>query len=158
MGPKGKGRGLTDRWTAIGSSHEPGTDCSTILDSFTPQARSFALVPATNGSMTAWFHRAWTIPTLKELPSWCSGAGALRDIVWFGVGERVGGARVLVKGGLLEGELSFCCLVEHLWSMEGLFQLTKKSGKHRRRDCGAAELFSCVPWFKGGLAESHREE
>lgn len=65
---------------------------------------------------------------------------------------------MLVKGGLLEGELSFCCLVEHLWSMEGLFQLTKKSGKHRRRDCGAAELFSCVPWFKGGLAESHREE
>lgn len=37
----------------MGSSHEPGTVCTIMFDSFTPQARSFALVPARRGSMIA---------------------------------------------------------------------------------------------------------
>jgi hypothetical protein len=50
--------GEAHRWTAIGSSHEPGTDCSTIFDSFTPHSRSLALVPASKGSMMVSFQRA----------------------------------------------------------------------------------------------------
>jgi hypothetical protein len=38
---------------AIGSSHEPGTDCTTMFDSLTPDARSFAFVPARRGSIIA---------------------------------------------------------------------------------------------------------
>lgn len=38
---------------AIGNSHDPGTDCTTIFDSLTPEARSFAFVPARRGSIIA---------------------------------------------------------------------------------------------------------
>jgi hypothetical protein len=37
----------------MGSSQLPGTDCTMIFDSFTPEARSLALVPATRGSIIA---------------------------------------------------------------------------------------------------------
>jgi len=39
--------------TAIGNSQEPGTDCTMMLDSLTPDARSLALVPASRGSIIA---------------------------------------------------------------------------------------------------------
>jgi hypothetical protein len=39
--------------TAIGSSQEPGTDCTMIFDSLTPNARSLALVPVRRGSIMA---------------------------------------------------------------------------------------------------------
>jgi len=38
---------------AIGSSQLPGTDWTTMFDSFTPEERSFALVPARSGSIIA---------------------------------------------------------------------------------------------------------
>ena len=38
---------------AIGSSQDPGTDCTTIFDSFTPEDRSLAFVPARRGSIIA---------------------------------------------------------------------------------------------------------
>jgi hypothetical protein len=38
---------------AIGSSQLPGTDWTTMFDSFTPEARSLALVPARRGSIIA---------------------------------------------------------------------------------------------------------
>lgn len=47
---------------AIGSSHDPGTDCTTIFDSFTPEARSFAFVPARRGSMIAVRLSIWSAP------------------------------------------------------------------------------------------------
>lgn len=37
----------------MGSSQEPGTDWTTMFDSLTPDARSFALVPARRGSIIA---------------------------------------------------------------------------------------------------------
>lgn len=37
----------------MGSSQEPGTDCTMMFDSLTPDARSLALVPARRGSITA---------------------------------------------------------------------------------------------------------
>lgn len=37
----------------MGSSHDPGTDWMTMFDSFTPAARSLALVPAMRGSIIA---------------------------------------------------------------------------------------------------------
>ena len=43
----------TDLEQAMGSSQDPGTDCTTILDSLTPDARSFAFVPAMRGSIIA---------------------------------------------------------------------------------------------------------
>src|SRR5699024_700720 len=55
------GRGTTHRWTAKGSSHEPGQDCTTTLDSLTPHSRSLAFAPATRGSMMVEFQRAWTM-------------------------------------------------------------------------------------------------
>lgn len=42
----------------MGSSHDPGTDCTTMLDSATPQASSFSVVPFRSGSMMLVFHRA----------------------------------------------------------------------------------------------------
>jgi hypothetical protein len=38
---------------AMGSSQEPGTDCTTMLDSLTPEASSLAFVPARSGSIIA---------------------------------------------------------------------------------------------------------
>ena len=38
---------------AMGSSQDPGTDCTTIFDSLTPEARSLAFVPARRGSIIA---------------------------------------------------------------------------------------------------------
>jgi len=38
---------------AMGSSQLPGTDWMTMLDSFTPAARSLDLVPARRGSIMA---------------------------------------------------------------------------------------------------------
>jgi hypothetical protein len=38
---------------AMGSSQLPGTDWTTMLDSFTPAARSLDLVPARRGSIMA---------------------------------------------------------------------------------------------------------
>jgi hypothetical protein len=38
---------------AMGSSQEPGTDCTTMLDSFTPDARSLSFVPLRRGSIIA---------------------------------------------------------------------------------------------------------
>lgn len=38
---------------AMGSSHDPGTDCTTMFDSLTPDASSLALVPARRGSIIA---------------------------------------------------------------------------------------------------------
>jgi hypothetical protein len=38
---------------AIGSSQEPGTVCTTIFDSLTPEASSLAFVPASRGSIIA---------------------------------------------------------------------------------------------------------
>lgn len=46
------------RWTAMGSSQEPGQDWTTMLDSLTPAARSFSLAPVTRGSMMVEFQRA----------------------------------------------------------------------------------------------------
>lgn len=56
---------------AIGSSQDPGTDCTTIFDSLTPEARSLAFVPAMRGSIIVVFQRAWTIPMRRALPSCC---------------------------------------------------------------------------------------
>jgi hypothetical protein len=39
--------------TAIGSSQDPGTDCTTIFDSLTPEANSFFFVPSMRGSIIA---------------------------------------------------------------------------------------------------------
>ena len=64
-------------WTAIGSSHEPGTDWTTMLDSLTPHSSNLALVPARRGSMMVSFQRAWMMPMRRPLPSWCCGAGPL---------------------------------------------------------------------------------
>ncbi len=38
---------------AIGNSQEPGTDCTTMFDSFTPNARSLSFVPLRRGSIIA---------------------------------------------------------------------------------------------------------
>jgi len=65
------------RWTAMGSSQDPGTDWTTILESFTPHWCSFAMAPFSSGSMMLWFHRAWTMPMRRPLPSWTCGAGPL---------------------------------------------------------------------------------
>lgn len=81
--------GETYRWTARGSSHEPGTDCTTMLDSCTPHSSSFALVPASSGSMILSFQRAWMMPTRRPRPSWCTGEGPLVCIL----------CRVVVVGG-----------------------------------------------------------
>jgi len=40
-------------WHAIGSSQLPGTDCTTMFDSLTPDAKSLDFVPAIRGSMIA---------------------------------------------------------------------------------------------------------
>lgn len=64
-------------WTAIGSSQDPGTDSTTMLDSLTPQASSLAFVPSRRGWMMVSFQRAWTMPTRRALPSWTWGAGPL---------------------------------------------------------------------------------
>jgi len=37
----------------MGSSHDPGTDCTTMLGSLTPEARSFDFVPARSLSIIA---------------------------------------------------------------------------------------------------------
>ena len=47
--------GRTDLEHAMGSSQEPGTDCTTMFDSLTPEARSLAFVPARRGSIIAAF-------------------------------------------------------------------------------------------------------
>lgn len=52
-----------------------------MLDSFTPEARSFSLAPATRGSMTVEFQRAWTMATRRPAPSCCCGVGPLRDMI-----------------------------------------------------------------------------
>lgn len=54
---------------AIGSSQLPGTDCTTILLSFTPEDSSFFLVPSRRGSMIVVFHLACTMPMRSALPS-----------------------------------------------------------------------------------------
>jgi hypothetical protein len=69
--------GYTNRWTAIGNSQEPGTDCTTMLDSETPHSRSLALVPSRRAFMIVSFHRAWTMATRRPVPSWRTGAGPL---------------------------------------------------------------------------------
>ena len=46
-------RRRTDLEQAMGSSQDPGTDCTTILDSLTPEERSFAFVPVMRGSIIA---------------------------------------------------------------------------------------------------------
>jgi len=56
-------------WHAIGNSQDPGTDWTTIFDSFTPDARSLSVVPLRRGSMIVVFQRAWTIPMRRALPS-----------------------------------------------------------------------------------------
>lgn len=76
------------RCTPMGSSHEPGTDSTTMLASGTPQARSFALVPSSNGSMMSAFHRACTMPTRRPVPSCCSGVGPFIFGLWFMAVER----------------------------------------------------------------------
>jgi hypothetical protein len=40
-------------WHAMGSSQEPGTDWTTILDSLTPEAKRTDFVPARRGSIMA---------------------------------------------------------------------------------------------------------
>lgn len=77
-------RGCTYRWTPMGSSHEPGTDSTTMLLSWTPQASSFALVPSSRGSMISAFHRAWMMPMRRPVPSCCSGVG---PFIFGGVGN-----------------------------------------------------------------------
>jgi hypothetical protein len=50
----GRRRGVEDYLEhAIGSSQLPGTDWTTMFDSFTPAARSLAFVPARRGSIIA---------------------------------------------------------------------------------------------------------
>jgi hypothetical protein len=50
----GEPRGVGDYLEhAIGSSQLPGTDWTTMFDSFTPAARSLAFVPARRGSIIA---------------------------------------------------------------------------------------------------------
>lgn len=115
--------------TAIGSSQEPGTDWTTMFDSFTPLARSFFLTPSRRGSMIAVsvdkipqiscvpssldthcgqvgltsgkfilvFHRAWTMPMRRALPSCC----------WASPGPLM----VVILGGLGVGEFSGDCLL-----------------------------------------------
>jgi hypothetical protein len=61
----------------MGSSHAPGTVCTTIFESFTPHSCSLAFAPARRGSMMVSFHRAWTMPIRRLLPSWSCGAGPL---------------------------------------------------------------------------------
>lgn len=78
--PMGKFAGEdTHDFTAMGSSHAPGTDCTRILPSLTPLASRAFLVPCTSGSMMVWFQRAWTMPMRRELPSWCCGVGPLTE-------------------------------------------------------------------------------
>lgn len=67
------------RCVAMGNSQEPGHDWTTMLDSLTPHSSSLALAPATRGSMTVAFQRAWTMPMRKAEPSCCSGVGPLRE-------------------------------------------------------------------------------
>ena len=45
--------------------------------SLTPHSKSFALAPWTSGSMMLWFHRAWTMATRSDEPSYFWGAGPL---------------------------------------------------------------------------------
>lgn len=84
---------------AIGSSQEPGTDCTTIFDSLTPDESSFAFAPARRGSIMAidgsaeigvlrwWgvalvFQRACTIPIRRALPSsFGASPGPLSDAI-----------------------------------------------------------------------------
>jgi len=69
---------------AIGSSQDPGTDWTTMLDPLTPDARSLAFVPARRGSIMLVFQRACTIPMRRALPSCCwASPGPLSDaIIW----------------------------------------------------------------------------
>lgn len=83
LGAKEGDRGGLDLCTAIGSSHDPGTLCTTMLDSLTPQASSLAFVPARSGSMMVSFQRACTMPMRRAEPSCCCGVGPLVCI--FGV-------------------------------------------------------------------------
>lgn len=71
----------------MGSSHEPGTDSTTMLPSGTPQASSLALVPSSSGSMMSAFQRAWTMPMRRPEPSCCSGVGPFMfgSVDWVGV-------------------------------------------------------------------------
>ena len=92
------GRGTTHRWTAKGSSHEPGQDCTTTLDSLTPHSRSLAFAPATRGSMMVEFQRAWTMATRRPEPSCCCGVGPLRE-------DMLGGGVGVIR--VREGELSW---------------------------------------------------
>jgi hypothetical protein len=48
-----------------------------MLSPFTPHSSSFDLVPSSNGSMMAAFHRAWTMPMRRPEPSCMTGAGPL---------------------------------------------------------------------------------
>ena len=58
-GEVGRGEGLVERREraylehAIGSSQDPGTDCTMMFDSLTPDERSLAFVPARSGSIMA---------------------------------------------------------------------------------------------------------
>lgn len=61
---------------ANGNSKLPGTDCTTMLLSFTPVSLSFAMVPATSASMTVLFHRECTMATRSGEPSSLEGGGA----------------------------------------------------------------------------------
>ena len=45
--------GVTYLEQAMGSSHEPGTDCTIIFDSLTPDAKRVFLVPVSRGSIIA---------------------------------------------------------------------------------------------------------
>ena len=63
----------------MGSSHDPGQDWTTMLDSLTPHSSSLAFAPSTMGSMTVEFQRAWTMPMRSDEPSCCWGVGPLRE-------------------------------------------------------------------------------
>ena len=69
----------TYRWTAMGSSQDPGTDCTTMFESLTPHLVSCAFVPSSNGAMMVSFQRACTMPMRRALPSCSSGLGPLRE-------------------------------------------------------------------------------
>lgn len=69
---------------AMGSSQLPGTDCTTMLLSFTPDERSFFFVPSRRGSMIVVFHLACTMPMRSALPSSVGACpGPLSDAIVF---------------------------------------------------------------------------
>lgn len=78
-----------------------------MLDSLTPHSRSLAFAPATSGSITEAFQRAWTMAMRRLEPSWCWGAGPLREdmvrLVRLGLVEERG---MLEKGEACDAEVN----------------------------------------------------